>query len=88
VPVDEPKRARRLNPIKLKQMHDRRAALEDETARLEEEIAQTEAKLAVYVSAEESQRQSQHIDTLRARLDAAMHEWAEVSEAIEAEDAE
>lgn len=88
MPDDEPKRPRRLNPIKLKQMHDRRSALEDETARLEEEIAQTEAKLAVYVSAEESQRQSQHLDTLRNRLDAAMYEWAEVSEAIEVEEAE
>jgi ATP-binding cassette subfamily F protein 3 len=88
IPSEEPKRGRRLNPIKLKQMQVRRAELEEEAARLEAEIAQTEAELAVFVSAEQSQRQSQQLDALRARLDAAMHEWAEVSEAIEAEEAE
>lgn len=84
----EPKRARRLNPIKMRQMHDKRNELEDETARLERDIAETEAAMAVYVTAEESLRQSNHLDSLRERLDAAMHEWAEISEAIEAEEAD
>ncbi len=84
----EPKRARRLNPIKMRQMHDKRNELEDETVRLERDIAETEAAMAVYVTAEESLRQSNHLDSLRERLDAAMHEWAEISEAIEAEESD
>ncbi|MCL4784615.1 MAG: ATP-binding cassette domain-containing protein [Bryobacterales bacterium] len=82
------KRARRLNPIKMRQMEEKRSELEEETARLESAIAETEAAMAVYVTAEQSMRQSNELDALRERLDATMQEWAEVSEAIEAETAE
>lgn len=84
---EEPKRARRLNPIKLRQMREKRGELEDEAARLEASIAETESLMAVFVTAEESLRQSNRLDDLRERLDAAMTEWAEVSEAIEEEEA-
>ncbi len=80
------KRARRLNPIKLQQMKDRRDALEEESARLEEKIAATEGDLAQFVSAEESLRQTKLLDELRARLEEAMGEWAELAESIEAEE--
>lgn len=82
------KRARRLNPIKMRQMEEKRSELEEETARLESAIAETEAAMAIYVTAEQSMRQSNELDALRERLDATMQEWAEVSEAIEAETAE
>ena len=82
------RRARRLNPIKMRQMEEKRSELEEETARLESAIAEIEAAMAVYVTAEQSMRQSNELDALRERLDATMQEWAEVSEAIEAETAE
>ncbi len=82
------KRARRLNPIKMRQMEEKRSGLEEEAARLEIAIAETEAAMAVYVTAEQSVRQSNELDVLRERLDATMQEWAEVSEAIEEETAE
>ncbi|MCZ2157179.1 MAG: ABC-F family ATP-binding cassette domain-containing protein, partial [Bryobacterales bacterium] len=82
----EPKRARRLNPIKLRQMQERRDELEDEATRLEALIAETETLMSVFITAEESLRQSQQLDSLRERLDAAMREWADVSEAIEEEE--
>ncbi|MCC6265145.1 MAG: ABC-F family ATP-binding cassette domain-containing protein [Bryobacterales bacterium] len=84
----EAKRPRRLNPIRMRQMEDRRSELEEEAARLESAITETEASMAVYVTAEQSLRQSNELDKLRERLDAAMQEWAEVSEAIEAEAAD
>ncbi|MDE3164644.1 MAG: ABC-F family ATP-binding cassette domain-containing protein, partial [Acidobacteriota bacterium] len=74
----------RLNPIKLRQMKDRRRAIEDEVTRLEVEIADYEAGLANFVSAEETQRTSGLLDARRADLESLMTEWEEVSTAIEA----
>jgi ATP-binding cassette subfamily F protein 3 len=84
--ADGTKKTRRLNPIKLQQLKDQRDNLETEAAKLETEIAATEEALANFVSAEETQRQSKHLDTLRARLDEVMLEWATLAEAIEAEE--
>jgi ATP-binding cassette subfamily F protein 3 len=80
--ADGTKKTRRLNPIKLQQLKDQRDNLETEAAKL----AATEEALANFVSAEETQRQSKHLDTLRARLDEVMLEWATLAEAIEAEE--
>jgi ATP-binding cassette subfamily F protein 3 len=76
--------AKRLNPIKLRQMQDRRRSIEDEVARLEAEIAGCEAALSNFVSADETARLSALLDQRRAGLEKLMQEWEEVVEVIEA----
>ncbi len=72
------KRARRLNPIKQKQMQDRCAFLEEEIPRVESAIAHTEQQLGVYVSAAETQRLSVLAEDLRAQLVALSAEWEDL----------
>ena len=50
--------ATRLNPIKLRQMKERRRAIEEEVTRLEVEIADYEAALGNFVNVEETKRMS------------------------------
>ena len=76
--------ARRLNPIKLRQMKQRRRAIEDEVTRLEVEIADYERALANFRSAEETVRLTELLNARRADLDNLMSEWEEVAQAIEA----
>ena len=61
--------AGRLNPIKLRQMKERRREIEDEVTRLEVEIADYEAALANFVSVEETKRLSDLLDARRGDLD-------------------
>jgi len=68
-------RARRLNPIKQKQMEERSAFLEEEVPRIEASIAHTEQQLAVYVSAEETQRLTDLAAALRKELAELTTEW-------------
>jgi len=75
---------KRLNPIKLRQMKDRRRAIEDEVTRLEVEIADYEQALANFKSAEESVRVSDLLNARRADLASLMAEWEEVAQTIEA----
>jgi len=82
--VPAPKNDRRLNPIKLRQMKERRREIEEEVTRLETEIADYEADLANFVSAEETRRISGLLDSRRADLNALMAEWEEVAQTIEA----
>jgi ATP-binding cassette subfamily F protein 3 len=74
---------RRLNPIKLRQMKERRRAIEDEVTRLEVEIADYEQALANFKSAEESIRVSELLNARRADLDSLLAEWEEVEQTIE-----
>jgi ATP-binding cassette subfamily F protein 3 len=74
----------RLNPIKLRQMKQRRHAIEDEVTRLEVEISDYEAALANYVSVEETKRVSELLDARRSDLEALLLEWEEVAQSIEA----
>ena len=74
---------KRLNPIKLRQMEERREAIEQEVARLEAAIAEHEAALAHYVSAEESRRVSDLLEASRSQLQKLMAEWEEVSQSLE-----
>ena len=80
----KPAGAGRLNPIKLRQMRDRRRAIEDEVTRLEVEIADYEAALSNFVSAEETKLNTELLAARRADLEALMREWEEVAQAIEA----
>ena len=76
--------AGRLNPIKLRQMKERRRAIEDEVTRLEVEIADFEHALANYRSAEETQQLSEMLTARRSDLENLLTEWEQVAQAIEA----
>ena len=71
-------RARRLNPIKQKQMEDRCAFLEEEIPRVEASIAHTEQQLGVYISAAETQRLTVLAEDLRAQLVTLNAEWEDL----------
>jgi ATP-binding cassette subfamily F protein 3 len=75
---------RRLNPIKLRQMRERRKAIEDEVTKLEVEIADYEAALGSFVSIEETRRVTELLNARRADLEALLGEWEEVAQSIEA----
>ncbi len=85
-PSTPPKRdgAGRLNPIKLRQMKERRRAIEDEVTRLEVEIADFEHALANFRSAEETQQLTELLAARRADLENLLTEWEEVAQSIEA----
>ena len=70
--------ARRLNPIKQKQMEDRCAFLEEEIPRMEASIAHTEEQLGVFVSAAETQRLSELAVGLREQLGQLTAEWEDL----------
>lgn len=76
--------AKRVNPMKLKQMQARASQLEDSITALEQSIQQTESSLSHYTSAEESLRLSALLDHQRSELEAVMAEWEGVSQEIEA----
>ena len=75
---------RRLNPIKLRQMKDRRRSIEDEVTRLEVEIADYELALGNFVNVEETRRVNDLLAARRSDLEALMAEWEEVAQLIEA----
>jgi ATP-binding cassette subfamily F protein 3 len=81
--VEEAARPKRLNPIRLRQLTERRDAIEEEVARLETEIAGYEAALADYKSAEETIRLGKLREERRAEMEALEAEWEEVSRQIE-----
>ena len=71
-------RARRLNPIKQKQMEERCGFLEEEIPRVEASIAHTDEQLGVYVSAAETQRLTELASALRSELGSLTAEWEEL----------
>jgi ATP-binding cassette subfamily F protein 3 len=75
--------AKRLNPIKLKQMKERCRELEEEIERLEAGIAGTESALQNFVSAEETKNQSMAVEHYRKELAARMAEWEELAAELE-----
>jgi len=81
-PAVEP-RSKRLNPIKRQQMEDRLHEIEEEIARAEAAIALCETELQSFVSAEETQRQTQELARHKSALRRLMKEWEELSEALE-----
>ena len=80
--AEEPPK-KRLNPIKRKQIEDRVHELEEEINRAEGAIAHSEAALQNFVSAEESQRQSQELEKQKATHAALIQEWETLSESLE-----
>jgi ATP-binding cassette subfamily F protein 3 len=77
-------RGGRLNPIKLRQLKERRREIEDEVTRLEVEIADYESALSNFTSVEETVRTSDLLHARRTDLVNLMTEWEEVAQTIEA----
>ncbi|MBV9677186.1 MAG: ABC-F family ATP-binding cassette domain-containing protein [Acidobacteriaceae bacterium] len=84
MPTPAPLPAKRVNPIRLKQMEDQAKQLENRIADLEAQIQQSELAFSDFVGAEEAMRLSQLLETQRAELDRAMAEWEQVTQQIEA----
>jgi len=79
-------KAKRMNPLKRKKMEDRIHELEGEISRAETAIAQCETALQDFVSADESQRQSQQLDQHKTAHAALIKEWEELSESLQQSD--
>jgi ATP-binding cassette subfamily F protein 3 len=75
--------ARRLNPIKLKQLEDRVAAIETELSDIESRITAAEDHLGHFVSAEDSQRTASELDHLRTRRTTLTSEWENLATQLE-----
>ena len=76
-------RAKRLNPIKRRQLQERVQEIEGDIARVEAGIAQCETALVTFVSAEQTQRQNHELQSLRGELASLMEEWENLSHALE-----
>jgi len=79
-------KTKRMNPLKRKKMEDRIRELEGEISRAEKAIAQCETALQDFVSAEETQRQSQELDQSKAAHAAFIKEWEELSQSLQKAD--
>jgi ATP-binding cassette, subfamily F, member 3 len=79
-------KAKRLNPIKRKKIEDRIRELEAEIGRTESVIAECETALQNFVSADQSQRQSQELDQQKAAHAAFIKEWEDLSESLQEAD--
>jgi ATP-binding cassette subfamily F protein 3 len=76
-------KAKRLNPIKRKQMEERARHLEQEISRSEAAIAQHETALQTFVSAEETARVTQELETQRCCLQKSLAEWEELTATLQ-----
>jgi len=76
-------KAKRLNPIKRKQMEERVKELEAEISRAETAIAECEAALQTFVSADETAHVTQELASHRAELQRHLSEWEELGQALE-----
>jgi ATP-binding cassette, subfamily F, member 3 len=76
-------KAKRLNPIKRKQMEDRVCELEAEINRLEDAIADCEASLQTFVSAEETQRLTEKLAARKVELQSRLAEWEGLGQALQ-----
>jgi ATP-binding cassette subfamily F protein 3 len=76
-------KAKKVNPIKRKQMQDRLGFVEAEIPRVESSIAAAEQSLGVYISAEETQRLTRQLDALRIQHAALNGEWEELALQLE-----
>ena len=84
--TSEESKAKRVNPIKRKQIEDRVHELEDAISRAEAAIAACETALQNFVSAEDSQRQSQALDRHKANHAGLIEEWEGLSRALQESD--
>src|SRR5438067_1838744 len=80
---DGDKSAKRLNPIKRKQMKHRAQELEEEIDSLESAIAQCESSLQNFVSAEETARVTRELEENRSQVQRCIAEWEEIGQELE-----
>jgi ATP-binding cassette subfamily F protein 3 len=78
--------AKRVNPIKRKQIEDRVRELEESITRAESAITVCETALQNFVSAEETQRQSQALEQHKTSHAALIEEWEGLSRALQESD--
>jgi ATP-binding cassette, subfamily F, member 3 len=76
-------KAKRMNPIKLKQMQDRLEFVEAEIPRVEALIGDAEQSLGVFVCVEETARVTAELESLREKHAALTVEWEELMERVE-----
>ncbi|MFL6450557.1 MAG: ABC-F family ATP-binding cassette domain-containing protein [Bryobacteraceae bacterium] len=76
--------AKRVNPLKLKQLENQAKTLEDRIASLEREIQESELALSNFVGADEALRLATFLAEKREQLEKAMAEWEQVTGQIEA----
>jgi ATP-binding cassette subfamily F protein 3 len=74
---------KRLNPIKRKQLEVRVHELEEDISRTETAIARLETAMQNFVSADQSQRQSQELDQHKVSHAALLEEWEDTAEALQ-----
>jgi ATP-binding cassette subfamily F protein 3 len=75
--------AKRLNPIKLKQIEDRVAAIEDELSSLDVRIAQAEQQQGVFTTADAARALALELDTLREQHATRTAEWEDLASQLE-----
>jgi len=75
---------RRVNPIKLRQLEEKRTALEAKVSKSEAEIAELETALGNFVSVDETVRLSDVLNERRKALETLLVEWEKVVQSIEA----
>src|SRR5205814_4998621 len=83
-PKEPEARAKKLNPLLLRQMEDRVCELEHEITRMEAAIVECESALQTFVSANETQRLTREIEDHRRELHASIKAWEELGQALEA----
>jgi len=76
-------KAKRLNPIKRKQMQEQAKKLEEQISSLELTIADCESSLQSFVSAEETTRLTLELDQARTELKERTAEWEQIGQELE-----
>ncbi len=76
-------RQRRINPIKLRQLKERYAEIEEEITRLETGISECETALQTFVSAAETAHWTELLTIRRKQLDGLLKEWEELSNTLQ-----
>jgi ATP-binding cassette subfamily F protein 3 len=77
---------KRLNPIKRKKIEDRIHKLEAEISQAEAVIAECETGLQNFVSADETQRQSEELSQRKSDHTALLKEWEDLSQSLQETD--
>jgi ATP-binding cassette subfamily F protein 3 len=81
--VDPDSAAKRLNPIKRKQLEDRMREIEQEIAGLETAIAGCESALQNFVSNDETTRLTHELSSHKKNLQARLTEWEEIGQTLQ-----
>ena len=83
----QPVSARRVNPIKLQKMKERRSEVEAGISRLETDISAHESALSVFVNMDETKRVTTLLEQARLSHQALLSEWEKLSVEIQESEA-